>query len=158
MPQRKPLALVDALVADGVTRMYLSTSAGLASPDHVRRLCATVLDRHPEVELGLHLHDVDGTALACALAGLDAGVQWLEGSICGLGGGLAMPPSLMEIGNVVTEDLVAMLVGMGIDTGIDLDALRAAGCAIEELLGIRSRGRFLRVGTRQDVVREAARH
>ncbi|QEC48434.1 hydroxymethylglutaryl-CoA lyase [Baekduia soli] len=158
MPMHRPLALVDALMAAGVRRMYLSTSAGMADPGHVHRLCTAVRARHPGIALGLHLHDIDGTALACALAGMDAGVEWLEGSICGLGGGVAMPPSLMDIGNVASEDLVAMLEGMGIDTGVDLDALRRAGCAVEELLGIRSRGRFLRVGTRQDVLREAAQY
>jgi hydroxymethylglutaryl-CoA lyase len=108
--------------------------------------------RHPRLSLGVHLHDTNGMALANALAAMDAGVRWFEGSMCGIGGGSAMPTSMLEIGNVASEDLVAMLEGMGIHTGVDLDALRDLGWEIAELLDVEPRSRFLRTGTKRHVI------
>ena len=81
-------------------------------------------------------------ALANALAGLDAGVRGFEGSIGGIGGGIAMPARCSSIGNVAAEDLVAMLEAMGISTGVDVErAARTSGweIACEELPASRPR-------------------
>ena len=73
----------------------------------------------PDAAFGFHIHNLSGMATANILAALDAGVQWLEGAICGIGGGIAMPTKLGSVGNFPTEDLVTMLAEMGIETGID---------------------------------------
>jgi hydroxymethylglutaryl-CoA lyase len=152
-PMHRPLAIVDQLVAHGVDRLYVAASMGMADPAHVHRLCSAILDRHPRLSLGLHLHDTNGMALANAVAAMDAGVRWFEGSICGIGGGIAMPMSTLDIGNVASEDLVSMLEAMGIHTGVDVAALRDVGWEIAELLDVEPRGRFLRAGTKDDVLR-----
>ena len=151
-PLHRPLAIVDQLVANGIDRLYVAASMGMADPAHVHRLCSAILDRHPRLSLGLHLHDTNGMALANALAAMDAGVRWFEGSICGIGGGIAMPASMLEIGNVASEDLVSMLEAMGIHTGVDVGALRDVGWEIAELLDVEPRGRFLRAGTKDDLL------
>jgi hydroxymethylglutaryl-CoA lyase len=157
IPLERPLAMVDRLVADGIGHCYVATSVGMADPRHVHRLCATILDRHPGLSLGLHLHDTNGMALANALAAMDAGVRWFEGSICGMGGGIALPASMLDVGNVASEDLVSMFEAMGVRTGVDLRVLRDAGWEIAELLDVEPRGRFLRAGTKEDVL-TAGRH
>src|SRR6185312_794782 len=126
-PLHRPLAIADQLVANGIDRIYVAASMGMADPAHVHRLCSAILDRHPRLSLGLHLHDTNGMSLANALAGMDAGVRWFEGSICGMGGGIVLPMTMLDIANVASEDLASMLVAMGVETGLDLDAMRDVG-------------------------------
>jgi hydroxymethylglutaryl-CoA lyase len=83
-------------------------------------------------KLALHLHDTRGTALPNALAGLALGVCDFDASIGGLGG---CPYAPGAAGNVATEDLVFMLHGMGIETGLDLDKLVEAGKLAEKIIG-----------------------
>lgn len=90
----------------------------------------------PRPELGVHLHNTNGMALANALAALDAGATVLEGSACGLGGGLAMPADMAPFGNVATEDLAQMLEELGVDTGVDCGEL-LDGCASRRVPGAR---------------------
>ena len=85
---------------------------------------------------GFHIHNLSGMATANILAALDAGAAWLEGAICGIGGGIAMPTTLGSLGNFPTEDLVTMLAEMGIETGIDPERIVAASHDIARLLGI----------------------
>ncbi len=156
-PPARVLRLTRALRDDGIDSLYLATSAGMADPRHVASLCRAVLAEHPGARLGLHLHDTNGMALANALAGLDAGVASLEGSIAGMGGGIAMPDALPGCGNVATEDLVAMLEQMGVRTGVDVERLGEVGAAIAARLGVPSRSRLSRVGTRAAVLGRAGR-
>ncbi len=151
-PPERTLALVDELVEAGVERCYVAASVGMANPAQVHRLCGAIVRRHPQLSLGVHLHDTNGMALASALAALDAGARSLEGSICGIGGGIRMPASMLDIGNVASEDLVSMLEGMGAATGVDLRALRHVGWEIAELLDIEPRGRFLRSGIGSELI------
>ena len=74
---------------------------------------------------GFHIHNLSGMATANILAALDAGAAWLEGAICGIGGGIAMPTTLGSVGNFPTEDLVTMLAEMGVATGIDPERIVA---------------------------------
>jgi hydroxymethylglutaryl-CoA lyase len=157
IPARRVLEIVGELQAVGIDRLYLASSAGMADPAQVARLCETVLAEHPDARLGVHLHDTNGMALAGALAALDAGVRIFEGSICGIGGGIAMPAALPGCGNVATEDLVAMFEAMGVATGVDLHRLREAGREIAALLDVEPSGRFLRVGTKGDVLERRRR-
>lgn len=72
-------------------------------------------ERYPDLTLGYHVHDMSGWAAASVLAALDAGERHFETSICGIGGVVASPEA---IGNLATEDLVNMLNGCGVTTGI----------------------------------------
>lgn len=116
----------------GAQEFSLSDTTGYANPAQVKRLVRAV-----RAEVGgdkmttLHLHNTRGLGLANALAGLDEGITTLDSSLGGLGG---CPFAPGASGNIVTEDLVFMLEAMGIDTGIDLDALLAVRGILAEAL------------------------
>jgi hydroxymethylglutaryl-CoA lyase len=93
----------------------------------------------PTGAIALHLHDTRGTALANVLAGLQAGVSTFDASCGGLGG---CPYAPGATGNLATEDLVNLLHGLGIETGVDLDALLGASRFIEARLGSRLPSRY----------------
>ena len=151
-PAARVLELVAELRRAGVDRLYVATSSGMADPAHVSALCRAMLDAHPEARLGIHLHDTNGMGLANALAAADAGIRTFEGSVGGLGGGIAMPAALPGCGNVATDDLVAMFEQMGVATGVDVGRLREAGRAVATALGVPSRSRLSQVGTKADVL------
>src|SRR5690606_13492225 len=94
-------------------------------------------------QLALHLHDTRGTALANALVGLECGINTFDASVAGLGG---CPYAPGAAGNLATEDLVYMLHGMGIATGIDLDKLIQAGAIAERIVGRRLPGKVHQAG------------
>jgi hydroxymethylglutaryl-CoA lyase len=85
----------------------------------------------PREKIALHLHDTRGTALANLLVGLELGIRDVDSSVAGVGG---CPYAPGAAGNVATEDLVYMLDGMGVKTGVDLDRLVEAGRVAEALL------------------------
>jgi hydroxymethylglutaryl-CoA lyase len=151
-PVARVLELAAQLRRAGVGRLYVATSAGMADPAHVSLLCRELLDAGPDTPLGIHLHDTNGMALANALAAAGAGVRTFEGSVGGLGGGIAMPAALPGCGNVATDDLVAMFEQMGVSTGVDVHRLRRAGRTVAEMLGVPSRSRLSYVGTKADVL------
>ncbi|WP_201721920.1 hydroxymethylglutaryl-CoA lyase [Desulfotomaculum copahuensis] len=124
--------VVEGMLQAGVDEITLADTAGLGNPRQVYDLVTLLASCYPRVTWALHFHDNRGLALANCVTGLQAGVRILEGSVAGLGGCPFIPGAA---GNAATEDLVYMLHRMGIDTGIDLDAL--AGCAglLEEHLG-----------------------
>lgn len=136
--QRALENVCERVVALGVQEVTLADSVGLAWPALVRERCAAVLRRWPEVRLGLHLHTLAGLALANALAGWDAGATMFEGSAGGIGGGIAMPVHTTTMGNVATEDLVYLFEHSGIPTGVDLEAMAAAGRRAQEVIGMGS--------------------
>lgn len=145
-------SIVATLYARGARRFYVATTAGMADPRQVWTLCRRLLETHSDVELGIHLHDTNGMALANALAAMDAGVRRLESSICGIGGGVAMPHGSQNVGNLATEDLVNMLDAIGIKTGLDADEIVGAARGVAKLLGIEPASRSLNGGRRQDVL------
>jgi catechol 2,3-dioxygenase-like lactoylglutathione lyase family enzyme len=99
-------------------------------------------------EVALHLLSASQTS---RLSGNDAGVQWLESAICGIGGGIAMPTKLGSVGNFPTEDLVTMLEEMGIATGIDPEQAVALSREISALLGIDPQSHRANGATRKSV-------
>jgi hydroxymethylglutaryl-CoA lyase len=135
VPEQSVMAIVERCVGFGIRDISLADSIGLAWPTLVRERCARVLDRWPDVRLGLHLHTLAGLALANAFAGYEVGVRRFDGSAAGIGGGIAMPIHTTEMGNVATEDLVYLFESSGIDTGIDLAAVAATGTRAMELVG-----------------------
>ncbi len=151
IPDERVLALVGRLRNAGIRRFYIAGSAGLEDPRQVGRIFGKLADAHPDCAFGYHVHDLAGMASANVLAALDAGAAFLEGAVCGLGGGVAMPGGLGAIGNVPTEDLVAMLDAMGVATGLDPKAVQAASRDVASLLGVASRSRAGAGLTRWDV-------
>jgi hydroxymethylglutaryl-CoA lyase len=135
VPLTSVLEIVERGIKLGIRDIHLSDSIGLAWPSLVRERCSAVLDRWPDVFLGLHLHTLAGTALANAFAGYEAGARCFDGSAAGIGGGIAMPIHTTEMGNVATEDLVYLFESSGISTGIDLATAAANGRRAMELVG-----------------------
>lgn len=144
--------VVEQLVDAGAEAMYVATSVGMGNPVAVHDLCSRLLARWPQVELGIHLHNTNGMALANAVAAMDAGVRRFEGAICGIGGGIVMPHG-MSVGNVPSEDLVHMFSEMGVETGLDVDGVVAASRDVAEILGIEPLSHAARGGRKVDVLR-----
>lgn len=115
----------------GCYEISLGDTIGVGTPQKARRMLKTVSERVPIEKLALHFHDTYGQALANILACLDLGVRVFDSSVAGLGG---CPYAKGASGNLATEDLVYMLHGMGLETGIDLQKLALAGQAISTQL------------------------
>jgi hydroxymethylglutaryl-CoA lyase len=116
----------------GVDHCGVADTIGVGTPRRVRAAMERALKHFPLVEVSGHFHDTYGQALANIYACLEMGVHSFDASIAGLGG---CPYAKGATGNVATEDVVFMLNGMGIATGIDLDALVDAGAFISGVLG-----------------------
>jgi hydroxymethylglutaryl-CoA lyase len=136
----------------GIRRFYLAGSLGMEDPAHVNRLFTRLGELFPDIGFGFHIHNLSGMATANILAALDAGVAWLEGAICGIGGGIAMPNKLGSVGNFPTEDLVTMLAEMGIETGMDPERVVAMSHEIAGMLGIDPRSHRGNGATRKSVM------
>ncbi len=116
----------------GVDELSLGDTIGVGTPAHVRRLLSALDGELPLDKLAVHFHDTYGQALANVLASLELGIRVIDASVAGLGG---CPFAKSATGNLATEDLVYMLDGLGMHTGVDLDALVATAWWISELLG-----------------------
>ncbi|MBM70864.1 MAG: hydroxymethylglutaryl-CoA lyase [Haliea sp.] len=132
------LEVARALLAMGCYEVSLGDTIGTGTAGSTQRLLETLLADIPARQLALHCHDTYGQALANILVGLQHGIATIDASVAGLGG---CPYARGATGNVATEDVVYMLNGMGIDTGIDLSALVGAGARISEALGRRNSSR-----------------
>lgn len=130
-----------ALSESGCYEISLGDTIGVGTPNRTTELIDTVAERVPIDRLAGHFHDTYGQALANILAALLAGVRVFDASVSGLGG---CPYAPGAAGNVATEDLVYMLNGMGVETGVDLDPLMAAGSFICEKLGRQTQSRVAR--------------
>ena len=130
--------LARELLDAGVWQVSLGDTVGAATPGEVGDLLQMLLRDTPPDVLALHCHDTRGTALANVLVGLQHGLATFDSSAGGLGG---CPYAPGAAGNLATEDLVYMLDGMGVATGIDLSAVARASAAIEPLLGHALTGR-----------------
>jgi hydroxymethylglutaryl-CoA lyase len=128
------------LVDIGAYEVAISDTIGAAHPGHVRAVIERVTKRVPLTSVALHFHDTRGTALANVLAGLDCGVTTFDSSAGGLGG---CPFAPGAAGNLATEDLLFMLDGLGIDTGVSLDKIAAASRFIETKLTHKLPSRYL---------------
>jgi hydroxymethylglutaryl-CoA lyase len=126
------LALTLELLELDVFEVAVSDTIGVAHPGQVRALLPTLLKEIPAERIALHFHDTRGTALANVLAALDLGIRTFDASAGGLGG---CPYAPGAAGNLATEDLVYLLHGLGLETGVDLEALLRASTFIEEKIG-----------------------
>jgi hydroxymethylglutaryl-CoA lyase len=116
----------------GVDHCGVADTIGVGTPKRVQAALERALRHYPLVEVSGHFHDTYGQALANIYASLEMGVHTFDASVAGLGG---CPYAKGATGNVATEDVLFMLDGLGIDTGIDLDALVDAGNYISQVLG-----------------------
>jgi isopropylmalate/homocitrate/citramalate synthase len=135
------VSLAERVVAAGPDELVLADTIGVATPTQSRRLLEQVSALG--TPLGGHFHNTRNTGFANAYAALEAGVALLDASIGGLGG---CPFAPKATGNVATEDLVYLLEGEGVETGVDLEALIAVSEWLEELLGRRLEGYVYRAG------------
>jgi hydroxymethylglutaryl-CoA lyase len=138
--------LAGHLIDSGVDKLSFGDTTGMATPRRVADLVAALERAGIDISgVGLHFHDTRGTALANVLAALDHGVTRFDASIGGLGG---CPYAPGASGNAVTEDLVHMLHDMGIDTGIDLDALVQCAELARDIVGRELPSALLHAGPR----------
>jgi hydroxymethylglutaryl-CoA lyase len=134
------VADVAARVLDlGVFEVAISDTIGIAHPGQVPRVLDAVLARIPLDRIALHFHDTRGTALANVLASLQFGVATFDASSGGLGG---CPYAPGAAGNLATDDLVYMLDGLGIETGVSIEAVSAASAFIASKIGHRLPSRY----------------
>jgi hydroxymethylglutaryl-CoA lyase len=124
--------LTARLIDLGAYEVSISDTIGVAHPAQVGEVLSHVMQRVPASKLALHFHDTRGTALVNVYAGLEVGVAVFDASAGGLGG---CPYAPGATGNLATEDLLYLLDGLGIATGVRLDEVAAASRAIEPLVG-----------------------
>jgi len=132
IPVGDVVAISEQLLGLGVRRLTLADTIGTAVPPEVRALVAAVAELDGNVDLGIHLHDTRGLAIANAFAAIEAGVERIDGSTGGLGG---CPFAPGATGNLALEDLVHALDAMGVATGIDLEKLLIAANLACQLVG-----------------------
>ena len=142
----------------GIQKMYLAGSVGMEDPRHVNALFSMLRDQFPDIEFGFHIHNLSGMATANILAALDGGATFLEGAICGIGGGIAMPESLGSVGNYPAEDLVRMLELLHIKTGLNVERVTQASKEIATLLDISPRSHSALDCTREAVMQWGKDH
>ncbi|WP_329299820.1 hydroxymethylglutaryl-CoA lyase [Streptomyces sp. NBC_00659] len=133
VPVHQVVRVCKALRDMGCDELSLGDTIGVATPGHVQALLAELNEEGvPTSALGVHFHDTYGQALSNTLAALQHGVATVDASAGGLGG---CPYAKSATGNLATEDLVWMLQGLGIDTGVDLGRLTATSVWMAGQLG-----------------------
>jgi len=153
--------LLGLAAAEGIKleRVSLADTMAWATPLSIKRAVGAVKEKYPDLDLELHLHDTRGMGIANAYAGLEMGVTRFDASVAGLGG-CPFAGHAGAAGNVCTEDLVFMCDEVGIETGIDLEALAACGRLAEEVVGHPLPGSLMRGGSLKrlrDGIAEGAR-
>jgi hydroxymethylglutaryl-CoA lyase len=135
------VALTGRLRELGVYQVSVSDTIGVANPRQVEDVIGRVLAQHPAESIAVHFHDTQGTALANCLIALTLGVTTIDAAAGGLGG---CPYAPGASGNLATEDVVAMLHGMGVETGIDLDKLTEASRTASTFVGHELSSKYLK--------------
>ena len=138
VPLAEVVRIASILHTEGCYEVSLGDTIGIGTPGRARQMLMAVAQEVPMDALAVHFHDTRGQALANIYACLDAGVAVVDASVGGLGG---CPYAQGASGNVATEDVVYMLEGMGVRTGIDLERLVATGRWISALLGRETQSR-----------------
>jgi hydroxymethylglutaryl-CoA lyase len=142
--------LLDVAAENAVTLKYitLADTMAWATPQSIKRVLGALRDKYPDMEFALHLHDTRGMGVANAYAGLEMGVTRFDSSVAGLGG-CPFAGHRGAAGNVCTEDFVFMCHEMGIETGIDLEALIDCAKLAEDIVGHPLPGSVMRGGSLQ---------
>jgi len=123
VPVENVVRVAERLADMGIDELSIGDTIGVGTPNQVVDVAGALQEKMPVERLAMHFHDTRGTALANVMAALQMGIASFDSSAGGLGG---CPYAPGASGNLSTEDLLYMLHGMGIDTGIDLDKIRAA--------------------------------
>ena len=130
--------VADRLLSMGIDELSLGDTIGVGVPSQVELLLEELLPHFEARQLAMHFHDTRGTALANVMKSIEMGITTFDSSLGGLGG---CPYAKGASGNVATEDLLYMLHGMGIDTGIDFNAVMKSAKLIGNILGKRLNSR-----------------
>jgi isopropylmalate/homocitrate/citramalate synthase len=148
------LAIAEEAGAD-IKYFSLADTMGWATPMRIERVLGEVRSHWPDMPIALHLHDTRGLAVANAHAGLRMGVTQFDSTVGGLGGcPFAGQPK--AAGNICTEELVLLCEEMGVDTGVDLDALIEVGRMAEEIVGHQLPSELIHAGSLDAFRRQAA--
>jgi hydroxymethylglutaryl-CoA lyase len=124
--------VADSLFSMGIDELSLGDTIGVGVPSQVERLLEELLPHFEAGQLAMHFHDTRGTALANIMKSIEMGITTFDSSLGGLGG---CPYAKGASGNVATEDLLYLLHEMGVDTGVDFDAVMKSAALIEKVLG-----------------------
>src|SRR3954451_729674 len=145
VPVSRVLSVARRALADGADGISYGDTTGMATPGRVQTLVGETRMAFPDAALNLHFHNTRGTGLANVLAALQLGVTDFDASVGGLGG---CPYAPGASGNIATEELVHMVEDMGIDTGVDLEALLETAAYAERAVGRTLPSQVLRAGPR----------
>ncbi|MAV89985.1 MAG: hydroxymethylglutaryl-CoA lyase [Bdellovibrionaceae bacterium] len=129
--EKKVIQLSERLLQLGVDEISIGDTIGVANPKQVKSLIQGLLKSIPKEKVAMHFHDTRGTALANVLESLNSGISIFDSSVGGLGG---CPYAKGASGNLATEDLIYMLEGMGLKTGVDLSKLLKVSKMMEKTL------------------------
>ncbi len=135
--------------------VFLADTVGFADPSSIERVVGAVRERWPDLELGLHLHDTRGLAIANAYAALRLGVRRFDSTCAGLGG-CPFAGHAGAAGNVCTEELVFLCEQLGIETGVDLEAVIECARMAESIVGHPLPGKLTRGGSLRQVRRQSS--
>ena len=150
VPVERVIWAASRAVADGADSISFGDTTGMATPGRVQRLVSAFRSAHPDMPLNLHFHNTRGTGLANVLTALELGVADFDASVGGLGG---CPYAPGATGNIATEELIHMVEDMGVDTGIDLEAMIEAAADAERIIGRQLPSQVLRAGPRTRTVK-----
>jgi hydroxymethylglutaryl-CoA lyase len=145
VPVERVVRVAGRAVADGADSISFGDTTGMATPSRVRALVGEFRSAYPDTALNLHFHNTRGTGLANVLTALELGVADFDASVGGLGG---CPYAPGATGNIATEELIHMVEDMGVDTGIDLEAMIEAAADAERVIGRQLPSQVLRAGPR----------
>jgi hydroxymethylglutaryl-CoA lyase len=143
VPEERVFGIAERLAHAGCAEIAFGDTTGMANPLQVRTFFEHAREHLPDSELTAHFHNTRGQGLANVLAALEVGVDSFESSFGELGG---CPVPKGATGNIATEDLVSMLHEMGVETGIDLEALLGCARRVQEILGRPLSGHLLTAG------------
>jgi len=145
VPTERVVAAASRAIRDGADAISFGDTTGMATPGRVTRLIGELRSTHPDAPLNLHFHNTRGAGLANVMAALQLGVADFDSSVGGLGG---CPYAPGASGNVATEELIHLVEDMGVDTGINLDAMIEAAATAERIVGRTLPSQVLRAGPR----------
>jgi hydroxymethylglutaryl-CoA lyase len=151
VPVERVVWAASRAVADGADSISFGDTTGMATPGRVQRLVGAFRSAQPDMPLNLHFHNTRGTGLANVLMALELGVADFDASVGGLGG---CPYAPGATGNIATEELIHMVEDMGVDTGIDLEAMIEAAADAERIIGRQLPSQVLRAGPRTRTIKE----
>jgi hydroxymethylglutaryl-CoA lyase len=139
------LRVIERFVRQGIDRVSLGDTTGMATPPIIRRLCQSIAREFPQLQVALHFHNTRGLGLVNVVTGLELGITRFESSFGGLGG---CPFAVGATGNVCTEDLVYLMDELGIASGIGLGGMIEIAQSIQTILGHDLPGQVMKAGPR----------